>query len=334
MKARCIPTYILYIFVLIAAGACYKTDSPNGAIISFEPNIVTASPAESSPAAAIDASGGIEFSPPASGDIPAAPLPAVEASENPVLAAPETPEPAPLPAAEATEIAAASEPPELTESPDVAASAEAFEPPEPDSTLLDRIIFLGDSTTYGLRHYGLLSGGRNTRQVWTPASGTLTLDRQSFATIVYPPSGEEIPIREAAELEKPEILLITLGVNGVSYLSEERFKAEYGDLIDGILEVSPETKIVLQSMFPVSASYEHLASINNDKISAANVWIRELAEDRGADYIDSYVILADEADGFLPESYHNGDGLHLNAEAYGLVLNNIAAQLTIAREDS
>ena len=51
---------------------------------------------------------------------------------------------------------------------------------------IDKLVFLGDSTTYGLKAYEVLTGGKNTAQVWTPASGTLTLYNYATATIVFP----------------------------------------------------------------------------------------------------------------------------------------------------
>jgi len=187
---------------------------------------------------------------------------------------------------------------------------------------IDRIIFLGDSTTYGLKHYGMLSGGEDTLQVWTPASGTLTLSYQSVATIVYPEDGSEITIKEAAERRKPEIMVITLGVNGVSFMDEASFKREYTDLVETIKSVSPDTKIILQSIFPVAESYEYKNSINNVKILEANRWILDVAESTGVKYLNTISVLLGE-DGWLPEEYHNGDGIHLNPDSFTLVLNYI-----------
>jgi hypothetical protein len=201
------------------------------------------------------------------------------------------------------------------------------EPVKNDFTL-DDIIFLGDSTTYGLKAYGILSGGTGTEQVWTPKSGTLTLDHQSYATIVYPPDGEEITIREAAEKYKPKALVITLGVNGVSFMGKDTFKAEYSDLINGISEVSPKTTIILQSIFPVASHYKYLKSINNEKISAANVWVEEIAASYGLTYVDTYPKLVGE-DGWLPQSLQNGDGLHLNEAGFGIVITNLREELEI-----
>jgi lysophospholipase L1-like esterase len=191
---------------------------------------------------------------------------------------------------------------------------------------LNDIIFLGDSTTYGLKAYAVLSGGKETTQVWTPASGTLTLDHQSYATIVYPEDGSEITIRAAAETAKPTAMIITLGVNGVSFMGEDSFKSEYSDLIDGILNVSPDTRIILQSIFPVAENYEHLKSINNDKILAANVWVKEIADDKELTYIDTHPKLTGE-DGWLSAELQNGDGLHLNERGFAIAIDNISSVL-------
>ncbi len=187
---------------------------------------------------------------------------------------------------------------------------------------LDQIIFLGDSTTYGMKYYGVLSGGKDTKQVWTPESGTLTLSYQGFATIVYPDDGSELTIREAVEKKKPAMMVITLGVNGVSFMGREDFISEYTDLVTDIMDLSPDTKVIIQSIFPVASHYEYLGSINNEKICLANTWLLEVAENTGARYLDTISVLMGD-DGWLPDAYQNGDGLHLNTESFNLVLNYI-----------
>lgn len=187
---------------------------------------------------------------------------------------------------------------------------------------IDDITFLGDSTTYGLRYYKMLEGGKETTQVWTPSSGTLSLFQQSFALIVYPETDEEITILEAVERKKPSMMVITLGVNGVSMMDEDYFKSEYTALVEGIQETSPDTRIILQSIFPVAENYEHLGSINNEKITQANQWVLAVAEETGVHYLDTQSVLKGE-DGWLPNEYQNGDGLHLNETSFGLVLDYI-----------
>ena len=184
---------------------------------------------------------------------------------------------------------------------------------------IDKMVFLGDSTTYGLKYYEVLSGGKNTQQVWTPESGTLTLYNYATATIVFPETGEQISIVDAVTRKQPEYLVITLGVNGVSQMDEDWFKTDYTGLVQSIQAASPNTKIICNSIYPVENDYEHIDSINNTNIPQANEWIKAVAEATGCKYTDSASVLKAE-DGSLREDYGNGDGIHLNADGFNAVL--------------
>ena len=188
---------------------------------------------------------------------------------------------------------------------------------------LDKIIFVGDSTTYGMKHYGVLSGGTNTKQVWTPKSGTYSLNALvTTYKIVYPETGEEMTVAEAAALSKPEYMVITLGINyGVPYCGETEFKKYYRMLLDDVTTASPETKIILQSIYPVATNNE-LKDITNDKIDLANTWVEQLAEEYGLKYLDTNSALKGD-DGYLPQNHQNGDGLHLMPSGFDIVLNYI-----------
>ena len=186
---------------------------------------------------------------------------------------------------------------------------------------LDKIIFLGDSTTYGIGYY--YENGYSDlcpmSQLWIPADHTLTLANESTVSIVYPETEEEMRIVEAAAKAKPEYLFITLGINGVSFMDEEYFTREYIKLVKGIQDASPDTKIICNSIYPVAASYGRPDQINNQKIMAANGWIEKVAEETGTRFLNSFEALVGP-DGYLPEDSQNGDGLHLTGDAYGKVL--------------
>lgn len=207
-------------------------------------------------------------------------------------------------------------------------NAEQTKAPEQTSTQLgetadagdeyiSKMVFIGDSTTYGLKAYEVLDGS----QVWTPSSGTLALFNQSIATIVYPPTGEEIPITDAIGRAKPEYVVLTIGVNGVSMMDENSFKTEYTALIERIKSVSPDTKIICNSIYPVEAMYEAKDNgINNTVIDRANGWILQIAEATGTHYTDSASVLKG-ADGKLVSDYGNGDGIHLSAVGFNRVID-------------
>ncbi len=217
------------------------------------------------------------------------------------------------------------EPPEAETDPPVTEPTPALLSATEDAgqEYIDKIIFIGDSTTYSFLYYGVLSGGKETTQVWTPASRTLTLDHAPTTTILYPDTGEEITIKEAISRKQPEIVVITLGVNGVSYMQEEYFISVYTKLVGQIKDASPDTQIILQSIFPIAANYEKQKSINNEKITAANEWIKAVAEDTDVRYLDTISVLAVGENGFLPLEWQNGDGLHLNAISLNIVLEYI-----------
>lgn len=185
---------------------------------------------------------------------------------------------------------------------------------------LSAFMFLGDSTTYGMGYYGALP----TTQIWTPASGTMNLSNQSYTDVEYyyeDGSHESVSIKEAVTRRQPEYLVITLGLNGISYMSEDEFKEEYKDLISTVKEASPNTKIICQSIFPVIDG-QASSDIANDKINPANEWVRAIAEETGTRYLSTCDVLKDES-GNLRSEYCNGDGIHLSLAGCQAVLQYI-----------
>lgn len=189
---------------------------------------------------------------------------------------------------------------------------------------IDSMIFLGDSTTYHLINRAVLTDGKQTKQVWSGASGSLTLDSMIHkTTIVYPKTDTEMTIAEAVALEKPKYMVITLGVNGIAYANETQFKAYYGKLIDAIQDASPETKIILQSIFPVSEAYDQKGGkLCNANIDVANGWVMQLAAEQGCKYLDTATVLKND-NGTMIAAYDAGDGIHMTADGYKAILQYI-----------
>lgn len=196
--------------------------------------------------------------------------------------------------------------------------AELAETEDMGQEYIDKFAFLGDSTTYGLDFYDIIPEER----VWTPANGTLTLAYWSTVTIVDEESGTEMTIVELAAKQKPEYLMITLGVNGVSFMDETYFTDEYTKLVNAVKEASPDTKIIINSIYPTSSSYDTSSGIDNTKITAANGWLRKIAEATGVRFINCASVIAD-ASGWLPSSLSNDNALHLNPDGFAKVLNYI-----------
>ena len=193
---------------------------------------------------------------------------------------------------------------------------------------IDSLIFIGESTTYHLKSRGVLSGGTQTKQIWSPENGTLNLDMTTKnVKIVYPETSERITIADAAARAKPKYIIFTFGLNGAVgniKRGEAYYKSCYRALIDSVRAASPKTDIILQSAFPVAknmdmSNYSIDVKTLNEYISTINRWTLSLAREEALSYLDTAEILTD-GEGYLREELQVGDGHHLTTEAYKEIL--------------
>ena len=203
---------------------------------------------------------------------------------------------------------------------------------EADS-LWEDVCFFGDSTTHGLIRYivnadqtpGTHTVSLNRDQILTPPDGTFYLRNLFTTRILY--DGKIMSIEEAIHSASPHILIVTVGVNGLSHWEKELFTQLYNQMLDKFHEASPDTEIVLQSIFPTAKiRAKHLENFTVKRVDEVNSWIEEIAAVRGMIYINSAKALKGE-DGWLSPAYHNGDGLHLNTTGFKQVLLTIQAVL-------
>ena len=212
-------------------------------------------------------------------------------------------------------------------------SGDPVQPPEDDGVTLpltpdagtayqDKIIFVGDSLTAHLINREVLTGGTNTKQVWRCENNMMNLNSEiTAAKIIFPGTGEKMTIAEAAKKAQPEIMIITLGTDwGVSYLSEAEFKSCYSDLVKAIQKASPKTKIILQSIFPVTAG---CVNLDNTKIDTANKRVQAIAAENGCRYLDTQSILKDDKNCLKDNYCNSSDGIHMGKEAYVAILEYI-----------
>ena len=162
-------------------------------------------------------------------------------------------------------------------------------------------------------------------QVWCGKDGTLSLNYNiDKATIILPDNNTEILLTDALSEKKPRYLIITIGLdNGVPYCDEKAFCDYYQKLIDAVKENSPSTKIILQSIFPVTSRYERKnPAITNRKINDCNKWICSLADQNKLRFLNTAECLID-ATGNLQKSFASKDGGSLNSAGYTAVLEYV-----------
>lgn len=112
--------------------------------------------------------------------------------------------------------------------------------------------------------------------------------------------------------KQPEKVIMTLGTNSAAYMEPAYFIKNYKKLLNEIKKVSPNTRIIIQSIPPVAKSYDSKTNtINNDKINKLNYYIAEMCQELKLPFLNSAESLKD-SDGGLKDGYYIKDGIHLS----------------------
>ena len=205
-----------------------------------------------------------------------------------------------------------------------AAAVSKHESEEADASFLDSLTFLGDSTTAHMLSRAPLRDGAGSKQIWATKSRYLNLSsRITYEKIVCPQTSKEMTIAETAAAVRPPYLVITLGIDyGVYYYRNDQktFALYYEKLIDAIAAASPDTVIVLQSIFPVGRGS---SVITNEMVDRANVTIAEIAARRNLVFVDASTPLKDNEGYLAPVYCYSEDGIHLTRAAYEVIFENL-----------
>ena len=167
---------------------------------------------------------------------------------------------------------------------------------------IDSLTFLCDSSLAGLKDYGVLSGGTETSQVWSTPSGVLAVGDIDQSKIVYPNDGSIVSAADAAMLLQPEILIISLGNDGIAYIDQFDFIDKYDLLIAS-----------------VTMDYAGSDGLTAAKCNEANTWIQTVCQQTGAIYCDA-VSAVQDVSGALLQEYATSDGRTLNPNGISRIL--------------
>lgn len=189
---------------------------------------------------------------------------------------------------------------------------------------IDRMTFFGDSTTAHLA----LRGGIPGERVWSGVNSTVLFETVNAVKCVHlKKENRDLSLAEAVALKKPRILVITVGVSGgAGRLSRESFVGIYRELLLSVRKASPETKILVQSLLPLSdQSVKHYKRLTKEAVVQANGWVKELCAELQIPYVDTHAKLIDPNTGYLKPEYQNDEYMHLTAQAYEVILANLRA---------
>ena len=198
----------------------------------------------------------------------------------------------------------------------------------PSSTLLaktadagdaytQKILFLGDSRINGMLYSRQISSAN------TFAENGLSHSVALNKAIIDLGTGKLLTIPQAVGIRKPDIMLVAFGINGVAYMGKTGFMKSYEEFIDALLAQSPDSRLSIQSILPVSKAYAQKdPRMANDTIDWYNQQLLKLAEEKNLYYLDTAQALKG-ADNNLDPRFDKGDGLHFNAAAGEAILTYI-----------
>ena len=175
---------------------------------------------------------------------------------------------------------------------------------EMSDEILKKFVFVGDSIPLYYAEYPSITG----HQIWNKNGISPETIKVSNININYGYDGEMLVI-DAFKKYKPEYALITLGSNSAGWMSEKYFISEYKDLINQIKEVSPDTKIIIQSIPPVDAKLDIKDSLNNKKINNYNYYLLKMCNELGLPFLNSAESLKD-SNGTCMKGLCQSDGIH------------------------
>ena len=96
-------------------------------------------------------------------------------------------------------------------------------------------------------------------------------------------------------MKKPKKILLMLGTNSVATMDVDYFITQYKKLLQEIKTVSPETIVIVQSIFPVAKSLDITGkSLNNDKINKFNYHLLKLCSELEIPFLNTAEVLKDE----------------------------------------
>ena len=183
---------------------------------------------------------------------------------------------------------------------------------EASEEYVNETIFVGDSTALYYVMNKVITG----KQLWHKEG--IDLEKIFTQNIYINHIDSKMTLLQAIEKNKPKRILLTLGTNSVSTMEIDYFIQNYEKLLTEIQRLSPNTTIIVQSIFPVTKQYDDNGKkLNNDKINKMNYKLLEVCGKLNIPYLNTSEMLKDE-DGALKEEYSRNEkstpGVHLSIE--------------------
>lgn len=177
----------------------------------------------------------------------------------------------------------------------------------------DNTAFVGDSVSLKLSYYAAATGSLGKAQFFTAGSlGCANALWEVSDESVHPSyQGTKMLVEDCIAASGADTLYIMLGMNDIGLYGIDDTINNYRTLVGRIKEKSPDIKIVVQSMTPMTETSTILGnSLNNDNIKEYNRRLRILCAENGWSFVDVASVMYDAQGVSLNRNYcSDPDGL-------------------------
>lgn len=175
----------------------------------------------------------------------------------------------------------------------------------------NKITMVGDSNIMNMYLNGYLNGLR----AW--AIPCLHAESMHSIEINLYGLGIKMKLLDAVEKYKPETMILNFGTFSTTWISEETFIEKANAMIEQIKEKSPNTKIILISIYPIKKG-DNINEFKQDIINKYNFLILEMADKHKLKYLDVQEVLKGD-DGYGKDEYFVDDKFHLTPLGHSIV---------------
>lgn len=130
--------------------------------------------------------------------------------------------------------------------------------------------------------------------------------------------GIQMKLLDATEKYKPNKMILNLGTFSTTWIEKDEFIEKANEIIEKIKEISPNTQIILISIYPITKYGTNINKFDQDTINKYNYMILEMANKHNLKYLDVQEVLKDET-GYGNPAYFVDDGFHLTYLGHSVV---------------
>lgn len=176
------------------------------------------------------------------------------------------------------------------------------------ASFYDNAVFLGDTVANGISYYNFLSGNKIISDI------NLTIDK-AYGNL------------DQLAQTSPQKVFLMIGINDLNHGSKsvDSIFDSYSSLVNQIKAKLPNANIYVVSVMPISQSLESKTYIRKANIDALNNKLKTLISVPGVNFLDLAPAFQTES-GYINDNV-TGNGLSINYDYYGFLLNTIADML-------